>query len=170
MNPELHILEKLDWQFFGTLTFKSERLPERVRLALFFAWLREFGVQFGPRFPFLTWALRQERGEKFGRVHFHVLVGATRQEYCNPATCFWLMSKWEVLGGGIARVRLFDRRLSAASYITKPDQYAAALDGADVYESSKFGDGASELMLSHRALEVASWRPRKRRALTAAGR
>ena len=41
--PEIHILSKIDWQFFGTLTFKSERLPERVRLALYYALLRTGG-------------------------------------------------------------------------------------------------------------------------------
>ncbi len=41
-TAELHVINKIAWQFFATLTFKSERLPERVRLALFFALLREF--------------------------------------------------------------------------------------------------------------------------------
>ena len=39
-SPELQVLERIAWQFFATLTFKSERLPERVRLSLFFALLR----------------------------------------------------------------------------------------------------------------------------------
>lgn len=35
-TPELLVLRKIEWQLFATLTFKSERLPERVRLSLYF--------------------------------------------------------------------------------------------------------------------------------------
>jgi hypothetical protein len=37
----LHILCGERWQFFGTLTFKQERLPERVRQTMFNAALRQ---------------------------------------------------------------------------------------------------------------------------------
>ena len=45
-TPELQVLNKICWQFFATLTFKGERLPERVRLSLFFALLHEFCAHF----------------------------------------------------------------------------------------------------------------------------
>jgi hypothetical protein len=32
--PEIHVLKEIPWQFFGTLTFKQERLPERIRLSV----------------------------------------------------------------------------------------------------------------------------------------
>ena len=35
-----YTLQRVHWQFFGTLTFKSARLPERVRLSMFFALVR----------------------------------------------------------------------------------------------------------------------------------
>jgi hypothetical protein len=52
-TPVLHVLDKITWQIFATLTFKGERLPERVRLSLFFALMREFCVQFDLKFPYL---------------------------------------------------------------------------------------------------------------------
>jgi hypothetical protein len=73
-TPVLHVLDKITWQIFATLTFKSERLPERVRLSLFFALLREFCVQFDLKFPYLLWRLRQEQGETLGRRHFRCLL------------------------------------------------------------------------------------------------
>jgi hypothetical protein len=118
-TPELHILNKIAWQFFATLTFKSERLPERVRLPVFFAMLREFRAQFDLEFPYLLWCLRQERGESLGRRHFHCLLAGVRGALVNLTTCFWLMDKWEELGGGMARIHVFDPRLNAGSYILK---------------------------------------------------
>ncbi len=84
--PEVHVLNRFDWQFFGTLTFKGERLPERVRVALFFALLREYGAQFGMKFAHLLWCLRQEQGELFGRRIFHLLLAGVRPALLNPTT------------------------------------------------------------------------------------
>src|ERR1019366_9492572 len=35
-----YTLQKVHWQFFGTLTFKPEKLPERIRLGMYFALIR----------------------------------------------------------------------------------------------------------------------------------
>jgi len=40
MKPEIFHLARIGWQFFGTLTFKQERLPERVRAGMWFAFAR----------------------------------------------------------------------------------------------------------------------------------
>ncbi len=39
-TPEIHLLIQVRWQFFGSLAFKQERLPEGVRLSMLFATLR----------------------------------------------------------------------------------------------------------------------------------
>lgn len=157
-TPEIHVLNRIDWQFFCTFTFKSERLPERVRIGLFFALLRQFGTQFGVKFPFLLWCLRQESGEMTGRRHFHALIAGAQTSLRNPTTCFWLMDKWEKLGGGMARVHVFDSRLNAGSYILKQSGLETNL-GGDAHESAKFSSKACELMLADRVWEVARWRP-----------
>jgi hypothetical protein len=161
--PELHVLNKIEWQLFETLTFKSERLPERVRLALFFALLREFCSQFGLKFPHLLWCLRQESGEVFGRRHFHCLIAGVRGALVNLTTCFWLMDKWEKLGGGMARVHVFDSGLNAGSYILKRNGFSG-VDLGDSYESAKFSSKACELMLADRVWKVAGWRSGYERA------
>ena len=162
--PELQILNKIAWQFFATLTFKSERLPERVRLSLFFALLREFCAEFDLKFAYLLWCLRQESGETFGRRHFHFLLGGAREALVNLTTCFWLMDKWEKLGGGMARIHVFDSRLNAGSYILKRNGFSNAVDLGDAYESAKFASKACELMLADRVWRVAGWRSGYERA------
>ncbi len=32
-----YTLQRVHWQFFGTLTFKRAKVPERVRVSMFFA-------------------------------------------------------------------------------------------------------------------------------------
>ena len=55
----------------------------------------------------------------FGRRHFHFLVAGARVALVNLSTCFWIADKWEKLGGGMARIRVFDSGLNAGSYILK---------------------------------------------------
>ncbi len=167
--PEIHVLNRFDWQFFGTLTFKSERLPERVRLGLYFALLREFGAEFGIKFAHLLWCLRQELGEQFGRRHFHFLLAGARDALVNFTTCFWLMDKWEKLGGGMARVHVFDSARNGGEYILKRQGFGE-VDGGDFYESSEFSSKACELMLADRLWKVAGWRSGYERARLARSR
>jgi hypothetical protein len=151
-SPDVYNLAKIKWQFFGTLTFKSERLPERVRLQMWFALLRRVAARFRVHFPRLPWCLRQERGEITARRHFHfLLTGLPRKTACK-ATCFLLMSEWEKLKGGMARVTLFDHRLDGVGYVAKC--LGEQPNGGDVYESAKFGNAYCELMLSDGAQKV----------------
>ncbi len=150
-RAEIHILETVDWQFFGTFTFKSERLPERVRLALWFALLRTTSMWFRLYFPDLPWVLRQEKGEIADRKHFHGLIGGFPQHAVTPATCMSIKAQWEKLGGGMARVRVYDSARHGENYILD------CLGGADVYESSKFL-GSNELMISESVQRIAAAR------------
>ena len=54
MNPEIYALSLIEWQLFASLTFKSEKLADAVRMKMFFALMREqadnFGVHFKKRF------------------------------------------------------------------------------------------------------------------------
>ena len=60
----------------------------------------------------------------------------------NLSTCFFLMAAWEKIGGGMARVRLYDQAQDGLEYVTK------CLGGGDAYETSKFAEGLSHLTLS----------------------
>jgi hypothetical protein len=60
----------------------------------------------------------------------------------NISTCFFLMHTWEKLGGGMARVRLYDQAQDGLGYLTE------CLRGEDAHETSKFVEGLSHLTLS----------------------
>lgn len=151
-SPDIHKLRLIDWQFFGTLTFKSERLPERVRLSAYFAMMRKVAKQFRVFFPNLLWCLRLESGEATGRVHFHYLLAGLPRQAVSVTTCFFQMATWEQVGGGMARVHRFDPRLNGAGYLLKC--LGESADAGDLYESAKFGGSHCQLMLSNAAEKV----------------
>lgn len=151
-SPDVYQLTKIRWQLFGTFTFASERLPERVRLRMWFAFCRKTSRTFRVYFPTLPWCLRQESGELTSRRHFHALIGGLPSKAVTLQTSFACMHAWESVGGGMARVRLFDQRLNGVDYVTK----CLDMSGADTYESAKFGSKSSDLMLSTAAQKILS--------------
>jgi len=142
-----YTLQRVHWQFFGTLTFKSARLPERVRLSMFFALVR--GLCRWHKVPFrkCVWALRQESGEIGGRLHFHFLIAGLPLYAVQVATCMSLKAQWEKLGGGMARVREYDSREQGLEYMLKC--LSVPNGGANLYEVGKFSYSADEVMLSN---------------------
>ena len=144
-----YTLQRVHWQFFGTLTFKSAKMPERVRLSMFFALVRRVCRWHKVPFRKCVWALRQEHGEIGGRLHFHFLIAGLPPLAVQVATAMSLKAQWETLGGGMARVREYDSREQALEYLLKCLQA-----GANLYEVSKFSSSADEVMLAH-----AIWKP-----------
>jgi hypothetical protein len=147
-NPELHSLSQVGWQFFCTLTFKSEKLSDRVRAAMFFQWVRTQGLNSGVHFSKLLWCLRRELGEATKRLHLHVTIAGLPSHYRNRMTCMAMMATWEKCGGGMARVRVYDQSLDGLDYFLKVGSgLSCAFDAMDYHELSKFG-GSCEVMLS----------------------
>jgi hypothetical protein len=153
MNPELYALSLIDWQFFASLTFKSERLTDAVRIKLFFALMRRQADHFGVHFQQTIWCLRTERGEATGRIHHHALIAGFPNQALSTATCFSFMRIWEQLGGGMARVSLYSPRLDGVGYVLKgcDEEYRRA--GGDFHETRKFG-GRCDVMLSKSIFSV----------------
>jgi hypothetical protein len=143
MKPELFHLARIGWQFFGTLTFKQERLPERVRRALWFALVRTTAGRTRVHFRRVLWVLREETGARLGRRHYHYLIGGLPPGTAHPSECFAQMATWERLGGGMTRVYVFDQSLNGLAYITK------CLEAGLAHETGKFGREDVDLMLSH---------------------
>lgn len=154
------------WQFFVTLTFRDPVPSEANRLKMLFAWLRtvargagkyrdERGNPSSVFFPSLVWLARSERGEATGRLHFHLLLTGLPAKRVNRTECFFQQDAWEKLGGGIARIRVYDLGLDGVSYVLKG--LSEALEGANDYELTKFRDSGSRLLIaSNAALE--KWR------------
>jgi len=139
-----YTLQRVHWQFFGTLTFKSARLPERVRLSMFFALVRYICCWHKVPFRKCVWALRQEHGEITGRLHFHFLIAGLPLYAVQVATAMSIKAQWERIGGGMARVREYDSREQGLEYLLK-----CLNAGANLYEVTKFSHSADEVMLSN---------------------
>jgi hypothetical protein len=139
MNPDKHLLETVGWQFFCTFTFKSLKVSEAVWLKMYFAMMREQADNFGVHFLKILWVLRKEKGELTARPHFHALIAGLPTSAVTPATCFSYMKIWERLGGGQARVRVYDSTLTGVGYVLKGVDEAFTNAGANWYELGKFG-------------------------------
>jgi hypothetical protein len=142
-----YTLQRVHWQFFGTLTFKSAKLPERVRLGMFFALVRSACRWHKIPFRKCVWVLRQEHGEIGGRLHFHFLIAGLPLYAVQVATAMSIKAQWQELGGGMARVRKFDSREQGLEYLLKDLNVTNA--GANLYEVTKFSYSADEVMLSN---------------------
>ena len=153
MNPEIYAVSLIEWQFFASLTFKSERLTDRVRLKMFFALMRRQAANFGVHFKKTIWCLRTERGESTGRIHYHALIAGFPQHARTPATCFSFMRIWEQLNGGMARVSVYSPLLDGVGYVLKGCEAEYQRAGGDFYETRKFG-GRCDVMLSESVFSV----------------
>jgi hypothetical protein len=139
MNPEKHLLEHIEWQFFCTFTFKGLKTVETVWLKMFFSLLREEAGYLGVHFSKILWVLRREKGEATGRPHYHALIAGLPASAVSESTCFSLMKMWERHGGGIARVRVYNSALTGVEYVLKGVDEAFTNAGANWYELGKFG-------------------------------
>ena len=150
-NPELFPLSLVDWQLFCTLTFRQERLPERVRASIFFSLIRRTASNSGLHFKKVLWVCRQERGESFGRLHYHALIAGLPLQFKNWVTCNSTEKLWAKFGGGHARVTEYNPTLTGVDYILKEgDEKARSLAArwaGDYHELTKFG-GSCDLTLS----------------------
>jgi len=143
-KPDVYILSQVAWQFWITLTLKNAALnSEKLRQSLWFALLRGLAGWYRVDFNRLLWVRRAELGETSARLHWHALVGGLPDVASHRATCFAIKNYWEKLGGGIARVYLYDSSRNALDYMFPPESLegtsCSMSSGAVQYESAKFG-------------------------------
>lgn len=164
MVPEVLILQKIEWQFFGSLTFKSENLPESIRKRMWWSFARQVCKWFHVHFNKLIWCLRIEKGEVGGRIHFHFLMAGLPSSAVKVSTCFSMMRQWNRKRGGFARVSVFDPILNGGDYILKNLEYT---DGGKMYETAKFNSEDSSLILSKSCYRIAASSKRRTDAILA---
>jgi hypothetical protein len=147
-NPELQALGTIEWQLFCTLTF-ARRIPERIQVTMFFALLRQTACNSGVHFKSLLWCLRRERGEQFGREHFHAVIAGLPLWFVNWVTTERMCALWRRVGGGHSKVTLYNPQLDGVDYIMKGAESGslATRYAGDYHELSKFG-GSCDLTLA----------------------
>jgi hypothetical protein len=157
MNPEIYALSLIQWQWFASLTFKSEKMADGVRMKMFFALMREQAENFGVHFKQTIWCLRTEAGEATGRLHLHALIAGFPEHAATTATSFSFMKIWERLGGGMARVTVYSPSLDGVGYVLKGCEAEYQRVGGDYYETQKFGKRC-DVMLSESVFRVVAGR------------
>ncbi len=158
MNPEIYALSLIEWQLFATLTFKSERLADAVRLKMFFALMRKQADNFGVHFKKTIWCLRTETGEATGRLHLHALIAGFPQHALTTATCFAFMKIWEGPERRAWRAfTLYSPLLDGVGYVLKGCEAEYQRAGGDFYETQKFGERC-DVMLSESVFRVLAGR------------
>jgi len=129
-------LARLQWDVFGTLTFRS--VPSTKR-AFGRAWAHlHHAAELSERpYSKLLIALRPELGELGGRFHFHYLLGGTQTR--NEITlAHQLEHHWFGLSGqgAIAKCRAYDHSRAGVEYVTKC--LTEGTVGKNEYELRKF--------------------------------
>lgn len=139
-----HNLSLINWQLFGTLTFRDLAPTNRLWAC---AWLhfQRMARQTCTPYGKLLICLRYELGEHGERPHFHYLMGGTpwRNHRALAHAC---QAEWRSRTGSIVEVRPYDRDQSGAGYVVK-------CLGANEYERRKF-DTANQVEVSDSVLAL----------------
>lgn len=138
-HPDKYTVARIEWQFFGTLTFKQERLPDRVRASMLFAFLRTCAGYYRVHFKKTLWCGRMEAGEMAARLHYHVLMAGFPPHAVQTRTCFAFMEAWRKVHGGHPQVRVFNPNLDGVDYVLKGAGEAVLRYEGNDYELTKFG-------------------------------
>lgn len=163
-SPDVHLLGRIDWQFWCTFTLRRE-VRNRVQASMWAKWLRNLSVWGQVKRGNLLWVRRRELGETTSRLHFHALVAGLPASMKTESTAFALKNGWESVGGGMARVYLYQGSLPALEYMIK----GLERDGAQQYEARKFGR-ADTVTLSEGLLATLSQKRVRYRAKFASSR
>lgn len=136
LAPELKCLGTIRWQAFCTLTFAG-RVPSPLRRFRYLQeWLREVAGIARVPLEALDYCVRDECGEKFGRPHYHALIGRVPLGRMHLTFLRRAGHAWKL---GFTDMRLWCEGLNALAYI--------GADGGNLYEGKKFLH-ATQLILS----------------------
>lgn len=119
-EPEAYALRKVYWQFFGTLTFRSEMPFESSRRKLLVSWLREFEKHI-PELDYRSIMLvsRLEFGGRLGRGHVHLCMAGLPRQIETEAIARGAEKWWRRLCGGLAQIQVYDPALDGLGYVLK---------------------------------------------------
>lgn len=167
MSSLLVHIQRSEWQFFATGTYKNSRtMGPKARYAMMFQWMRRLAAMHGGErkgeaaLRDLRFIIREEFGEQNLRLHWHALISGLPDSLVRPTTCLFMMGYWEGLGGGMSRVRVFDAAQDGASYVVKGlegDISDYSNQGANRYEVGKFNGDDTLMLIPSRAL-LAEWK------------
>jgi hypothetical protein len=140
---EMFSLTRIDWQFFGTFTFREPFLREHEagqadarRNSMFVKWGRKSfkKLKYCERaFRKSFHCRRLEQGEIGGLWHLHFLMSGLEPRQVNIGTAKYMASQWRGIRGGHCEVEVFDKSQNGVDYISK------CLDPNKRFEFNRFG-------------------------------
>jgi len=153
-TPYSLVLSAIPWSLFGTLTFSAQASTDKA-LRECLRWLRWVAHISGVSYRNLVFVVRVEAGERFGRIHLHVLIVVPDE----------VVSYFVVRSGFVPRAHR-EWRLGMTKFrrVAVTDDPAVPYclketSGADEYEVGKTSR-APQIVLSHGARRVACARKR----------
>ena len=152
MTATEYQLSLVDWQFFGTATWRSSTLGScRSRENDLWGFLKEFfSLKSDLEFFQIPIVVRWERGEIGERPHAHYLVAGILPYFVNISTCFRANNEWNK-SYGHGKVRLFDSYRTHSRVLAAYTTKTRSRD-ENTYEIGKF-DHADRLVVND-----AAWR------------
>lgn len=126
------------------------------QVKVLFGFMYQTAKLFGVPFSELVWCSRHERGEQFGREHYHWLIGG-RSIQPTISHCFRLNSLWDSFPkAGFARHYLYDANQGGVEYVCKCLSSSALSErqAQDSYEVAKFGWLDTEVILANSLLRI----------------
>jgi hypothetical protein len=159
-------LRLIQWEFFVTLTWDSERLgTPKMRWKQCMRWLTAWAKREGIEANDLDVVIRGERGEVGGYPHYHLLLARFPEHAISLSRCFAQAWHWNHTRGpqphdasckgcryGIAQIRLYDPSRNGEEYMSKGRFSYTWAQWANSYELRKF-DSADFIYFSPRALQ-----------------
>ena len=97
VSPMVYQMQKVHWDIFGSLTFRTVP-PDHIQRRCIFEFIRRCLKKFtcSEDFHWSTpWVFRQEHGEKNGRVHWHFLMVLDKPQPNWKTTCHQMSHIWE---------------------------------------------------------------------------
>src|ERR1035438_7638023 len=88
-NPELHALAAVNWQYFCSFSFRSEKHCARFGPQMFVALVRTQARSFGLHFSEILWCLRRDNELASDEFTVTLLLPSTRT---NGLLLVWLLS------------------------------------------------------------------------------
>jgi len=133
-NPNAFLVSSVPWDIFGTLTFRRVLPGESWALGTGLEWLEKVRTRLFLPVGDYYYLLRVEGGERFGRVHLHVLLrvpNCYRSLFLTPSGI--IPAAHRLWGRGLTTFRRVDSKSDPATAYT----IKLETSGADEYELKK---------------------------------
>ena len=154
---ELFTILRIDWDIFGTLTFRGEGVSPGHAWSKVYPLFHRLAKYVRIPFGDLLTATRLETGRINGRIHLHFLAAGVGSARVRPL-CRKLEKLWSEKVGGTAEIEPFDPVRCGTFYCTKPAKHpiGSPPTSMDPVDAISFSNAVFRLVahLEHRLQQI----------------